>query len=348
MTTVTLDHVCEVLGAWTGIAPAHLRPGGSKLVDVEEMRARLGEGVVGQEGAVDLAARALTRRARLAPRSGERRPLWTVLFAGPSGVGKSQLAKELARAFFGDADRHVIQVDLSDFRDEHTVARLVGAPPGYKGHGDGGELTNALRRVPAGVLLLDEVEKAHRAIIAQVLIPLLGEAVVRDMNDGRIIDASQFVVVITSNLGTAREVAKPLGFAPGTDAPDLARRVRDAITGFFSKEVLGRIDDVVVFSHLSEAAARRIWEREIDSLTARLSATGATIEVCIDARITDRLLAGASERIVAEGARAVRKVFDRAIVDRCIDLIGDAADDGRVVIQPADDGGTRYRFEPRG
>lgn len=346
MNTVTLEHVCEALAAWTGLPPERLRPGGLKLGGIEKARALLADAVVGQDDAIDAAVKALARRARLAPRPGERRPLWSALFAGPSGVGKSQLAKELARAFFGDVERHLIQIDLSDFRDEHTVARLVGAPPGYKGHGDGGELTNALRRVPGGVLLLDEVEKAHPTIVTQVLIPLLGEAVVHEMNDGRVVDVSAFIVVMTSNLGTGLDPANPVGFASAARAPDAARRVRDAISGYFPKEVLGRIDDVVVFSNLTEAAARALWEREVGDFAARLAAGGPTIEIHVDALVADRLLGAARGGIKAEGARAVRKVFDHAIADRCLELLGEHREAGRIVVLPADAESIRYRFEP--
>lgn len=346
MNTLTLDHLCEALAAWTGIPPERLRPGGLKLGDIEKARDQLAAAIVGQDDAIDSAVGAIARRARLAMRPGERRPLWTALFAGPSGVGKSQLAKELARAFFGEIEHHLIQIDCSDLRDEHTVARLVGAPPGYKGHGDGGELTNALRRVPGGVLLLDEIEKAHPAVATQVLMPLLGEAVVHDMNDGRVMDATQFIVVMTSNLGTGQEPENPVGFASAAGAPAEAGQIREAISRYFPKEILGRIDDVVTFSALSELAAHQIWDREVACLSARLSTAGQILVVEADAAVTERLLRGARGAIRREGVRSIRKLFDRVIADLCIQLLSDERRGGRIVISPAAADSIRYRFVP--
>ena len=345
--TVTLDHVGEALSASTGIPADYLRPGGMVIGDSARLRASLHERIFGQEQAISVAVQAMFRRGRLSPRAGERRPMWTALFAGPSGVGKSQFSKELARLLFGDADRHFVQIDLSDFRDEHTVARLVGAPPGYKGHGDGGELTNAIRRVAAGVLLLDEVEKAHPAILTQVLVPLLGEASLHDMNDGRLLDASQFLIVMTSNLGSGRPTASSVGFGATLDT-DSVSQVRQAVAGHFPKEILGRIDDVIVFSHLSESATRQIWEGEVKSLSSRLSADGPSIDVQVDDDLARRLLKSAKPRIESEGARAIRKLFDRVIADRCLELLGDSVEPGRVVIHTADDGSFRCRFEQDG
>ena len=346
--TVTLDHVCEALSASTGLPADGLRPGGMVIRDSAKLRASLDETIFGQDHAIDVAVRAMSRGARLAPRAGERRPVWTALFAGPSGVGKSQLAKELARMFFGEVDRHFVQIDLSDFRDEHTVARLVGAPPGYKGHGDGGELTNAIRRVPAGVLLFDDVEKAHPAVLTQVLAPLLNEASVHDMNDGRLLDASQSLVVMTSNLGSScRPTASSVGFGTTLD-PHSVSQVPQAVADHFPKDILGRIDDVVVFSHLSAAATRQIWEREVASLGSRLSVAGPPIVVQVDDHLAPWLLKNAALRIESEGARAIRKLFDSVIADPCLQLLEEDVGPGRVVIHTAEDGSVRYRFEQGG
>lgn len=164
------------------------------------------------------------------------------------------------------------------------------------------------------------------------------------MNDGRIHDVSQFLVVLTSNLGTSRPATKSLGFGADVN-PDPAREVRQAVARHFAKETLGRIDDVVVFAHLSVAAARELWDREISSLGARLSAAGAQIEVQVAEEVAERFLGEAAGRIKAEGARAVRKLVDRVVADRCLELLGEGSDSGRILVLPAEGGAVRYRLE---
>jgi ATP-dependent Clp protease ATP-binding subunit ClpC len=345
MNDVTIDHVCEALSARTGLPADHLRSGRIAIDDPQALRTRLREAIVGQDEAIEVSVRAVTRRSRLDPRAGERRPLWTALFTGPSGVGKSQLAKELTRTLFGDADRHLVQIDLSDFRDAHTIARLVGAPPGYTGHGDGGELTNALRRVPTGVLLLDEVEKAHADVVTQVLIPALGEGVVHDMNNGQLLDISQYIVLMTSNLGAGQVPGTQLGLGGDTDA-DPERRVRSTVASFLPNEIRGRIDDEIVFRQLTDEAARQIWDREVAVLSARMSTVHQPIDIHVENDVWQGLIENARVRIKDQGARAVRGLFDRVIVDHCLDLVRGLDGPGRLEVTSTGNGDLRFRLHP--
>ncbi len=318
-----LDDVCEALSGWTGIAVQRLTPSRMTFDDFDSLRRALEERIFGQERAIDAVVAGVQRHFRLSEREGVRRPIWTALFVGPSGVGKTQLARELAAHFFGDPEKHLVKIDLSELREEHTIARLVGAPPGYKGHGDGGELTNALRLCASGVLLFDEVEKAHPTILSTVILPIIGDGVVHDMNDGRTLDVTNMVVAMTSNLGTNRIEERPAGFGRTDESVKGGdeEAVRTAVHQYFPREVLGRIDDIVVFSPLSDDAVRRVWRREVAALEGRLSQPGGAWRVAIELRAENMLLEHVAAGVRREGARAVVRFFDRAIVDRCLDLL---------------------------
>lgn len=199
---LTLDTVYEVLSAWTGIPVSHFRAAD----DLEETLARLPRAlkqrIFSQDEAIDMAVNALRRALTLPRDPGNRRPQGMLLCVGPSGVGKTELARALAEVFYGDAGRYLKRIDMSEFTAEHTASRLVGAPPGYVGYGRGGELVNALKEVRHGVLLLDEVEKAHPQVLTDALLPLVGEGIIHDMSTGELVDASNYLVIMTSNLGT--------------------------------------------------------------------------------------------------------------------------------------------------
>lgn len=348
---VTIDHVCEALAGWTGIPAERLLSTRLTFEDFDKLRAALNDQIYGQERATDAVVAGLRRRFELPEREGVRRPLWTALFAGPSGVGKSQLAREVASHFFGDVRNHLIKIDLSELREEHLVARLVGAPPGYKGHGDGGELTNALRKCSSGVLLLDEVEKAHPTILTTVILPLIGEGIVHDMNDGRTLDATNMMIVMTSNLGTNASVERAVGFSaseePRQESCDAS--VMAAIRQFFPREVLGRIDDTIVFSPLTTAAVKRIWLRELNALEERLGKRREEWRVRIDQTAQDMLLAQVAAAVHREGARAIVRFFDRAIVDRCLDLLRRCDQtSGTIQVELSDSTGRSLRYRIAG
>jgi ATP-dependent Clp protease ATP-binding subunit ClpC len=230
--SLTIDAVYQVLSTWTGIPVTHFRAAD----DLDEMLSRLPveltECIFGQDEAIDAVAKALRRALALTREPRNRRPQGVLLLVGPSGVGKTELARSLAEVFYGDAERYVKRIDMSEFTAEHTVSRLVGAPPGYVGYGRGGDLVNALKETRHGVLLLDEVEKAHPQVLTDALLPLVGEGIIHDMSTGELVDASNFLVVMTSNLGTNPHMkgGRPLGF--GSAEHGREEDIRDAVTSW--------------------------------------------------------------------------------------------------------------------
>jgi ATP-dependent Clp protease ATP-binding subunit ClpA len=343
---VTPDDVCRVLEAWTGVRASRIVASRFRSADIDELHRALSERVFGQQSAIDALAAGLQRRFRLPERAGQRRPIWTAVFAGPSGVGKTQLARDLAEHFFGEPANHLVQIDLSEFREEHTIARLVGSPPGYKGHGEGGQLTNALRRTKTGVIVLDEVEKAHEAILTTIVMPLVGEGVVHDMNDGRVLDATNMIVILTSNLGSDSDEERAVGFAP---APELGesdtaeRAARAAVASFFPPEILGRIDDIVVFRHLSDEAVHRIWQREEQCLEQRLASGQTIVRIDVNPDAERLCLDEVRTTIRRDGARAVMRLFDKAIVGKCLDMLPETAGGSWVLrVEAAEPRSLRY------
>src|SRR5204862_6912263 len=214
----------------------------AKLVRMEEV---LHQRVVGQEEAVAAVASAI-RRSR-AGLSDPNRPIGSFLFTGPTGVGKTELAKALAEFLFDD-ERAMVRIDMGEYQEKHTVARLIGAPPGYVGYDEGGQLTEAVRRRPYAVVLLDEIEKAHPDVF-NVLLQLMDDGRLTD-GQGRTVDFTNAVVVMTSNLG-----------AGGDEAQVMA-----AVRNHFKPEFLNRVDEIVVFHRLSEAAIERIVDIQVDPL----------------------------------------------------------------------------------
>jgi ATP-dependent Clp protease ATP-binding subunit ClpC len=265
--------------------------------------------IVGQHEAVSAVASAI-RRTRAGLKD-PRRPSGSFIFAGPSGVGKSELAKALAEYLFGTEDA-LIQLDMSEFHDRSTVSRLIGAPPGYVGHDEGGQLTERVRRRPFSVLLFDEVEKAHPDVF-HTLLQILEDGRLTD-GQGRVVDFKNTVLVLTTNLGT-REAAVSIGFQAADDVASTAalmrRRVTDALRQQFPPEFLNRIDDTIVFPPLGQDEILRI----VDLMAARL-----------ETRLRDRdlgleLTVGAKEWLAARGfdpalgARPLRRTMQREVED---------------------------------
>ena len=261
------EDIAEVVAKWTGIPVARLLEGEvEKLVRMEE---RLHRRVVGQDEAVRLVSEAV-RRAR-AGLQDPRRPMGSFLFLGPTGVGKTELARALAEFLFDD-ERAMVRIDMSEFQEKHTVARLIGAPPGYIGYEEGGRLTEAVRRRPYAVILLDEIEKAHPEVL-NVLLQLLDDGRLTD-GHGRTVDFRNTLIVMTSNLGSQEilelAAAGALGDA-GRAQAEMERRVERALREHFRPEFLNREDETVVFHSLTRGQLRRIVDLQADVLRRTLA-----------------------------------------------------------------------------
>ncbi|WP_033279021.1 ATP-dependent Clp protease ATP-binding subunit [Streptomyces sp. NRRL F-525] len=315
---VTAEDIAEVVSRTTGIPVAQLtEEERARLMKLEE---HLHERVVGQDEAITAVARAV-RRAR-AGMSDPNRPIGSFLFLGPTGVGKTELARALAAALFGDEGR-MIRLDMSEFQERHTVSRLVGAPPGYVGHEEAGQLTEAVRRQPYAVLLLDEVEKAHPDVF-NTLLQLLDDGRLTD-SQGRTVDFKNTVVIMTSNIGADRILA-----AGVDDYAKVRETVMPVLNQHFRPEFLNRIDEIIVFRGLERAQLRDIVDLLLEHTRRRLHAQDVTLEVS-DAAAD--LLANLGYQ-PDFGARPLRRTIQREVDDRLADMLlaGDlnAGDQARV------------------
>ncbi len=263
---VTEEDVAEVVATWTGIPVARLMEGEmQKLVHLEE---HLHQRVVGQEEAVNAVANAI-RRSR-AGLQDPNRPIGSFLFLGPTGVGKTELARALAEYLFDD-ERAIVRVDMSEYQERHTVSRLVGAPPGYVGYEEGGQLTEAVRRRPYSVVLLDEIEKAHTDVF-NILLQLLDDGRLTD-GHGRTVNFRNAIVIMTSNLGSAV-------FQNPSLAPDKRRdEILDDVRAYFRPEFINRIDEIVVFEPLTREDLRTIVDLQVRGLASRLAERKLTLEL---------------------------------------------------------------------
>ncbi|QFG20326.1 ATP-dependent Clp protease ATP-binding subunit [Actinomadura sp. WMMB 499] len=330
---VTAEDIAEVISRISGVPVTQLtQDERERLSSLEE---HLHEHVIGQEDAVAAVARAV-RRSR-AGMSDPDRPIGGFLFLGPTGVGKTELAKALAEALFGSRDR-MIRFDMSEFQERHTVSRLMGAPPGYVGYEEAGQLTESVRRQPYSVILLDEIEKAHQDVF-NVLLQLLDDGRLTDAQ-GRTVDFRNTVVIMTSNLGSELITGTvEIGFGTvGGDGEGSAlsdrimRRLREA----FRPEFLNRIDEIIVFHRLEPAQLRQITDLLLDETRRRLRAQDVTVS--FGAEAVDWL---AERGYQPEfGARPLRRTIQREIDDRLSDLLlsGDLAPGRHVEVTATSDG----------
>ncbi len=297
------DDIAAVVARWTGIPISRMLEGETqKLLHIEE---RLHERIVGQDDAVAAVAAAVRRgRAGLGDPN---RPIGSFIFLGPTGVGKTELARALA-AFLFDSEQAMVRIDMSEYMERHSVSRLVGAPPGYVGYDEGGQLTEAVRRRPYSVLLLDEIEKAHQDVF-NILLQLLDDGRLTD-GQGRTVDFRNTVVIMTSNIGShiIAEMAPDAG-------PAEHERVREQVLAelrqHFRPEFLNRIDDVIVFSRLDREQLRDIVEIQLQSLRARLAQRSITLEVTPAA--LDLLAEEGYDPTY--GARPLKRVLQRRLQD---------------------------------
>ena len=313
--TVTAEDIANVVAGWTGIPVTRLTEDESlRLLKLEET---LHQRVVGQDEAVTAVARAI-RRGRVGLKD-PKRPIGSFLFLGPTGVGKTELCKALAEAMFGD-ENAMIRIDMSEYMERHTVSRLVGSPPGYVGHEEGGQLTEKVRRKPYSVVLFDEIEKAHEDVW-NILLQILEDGIVTD-SQGRRVDFKNTVIVMTSNVGakniTAAENA-PLGFdgseKAGADEAARFARIREAVMAelkrTFKPEFLNRIDETIVFRQLTEADIVKIAHRMLSVTGKRMAQQGITLESDEDA-----VAALAKDGFDAEyGARPLRRSIQNTVED---------------------------------
>jgi ATP-dependent Clp protease ATP-binding subunit ClpB len=296
---VTPEDIAEVVGKWTGIPVTKLLEGEvGKLLKMEE---RLHERIVGQEEAVTAVANAV-RRAR-AGMQDPNRPLGSFLFLGPTGVGKTLLAKALAEFLFDD-EKAMVRLDMSEYMEKHTVSRLVGAPPGYVGYDEGGQLTEAVRRRPYTVLLLDEIEKAHPDVF-NVLLQILDDGRLTD-GQGRTVDFKNVVIIMTSNVGSTfiSELA-------GKNEELMRKHVMDALRGQFRPEFLNRVDEIVIFHGLVEKQLEAIVELETKALAKRLAERKIELELTPAAKA----LVAKEGFDPAYGARPIRRTIQKLILD---------------------------------
>ncbi|MDX1883869.1 ATP-dependent chaperone ClpB [Mycolicibacterium sp. 120270] len=271
---VTEDEIAEIVSAWTGIPVSRLQEGErEKLLRLDEI---LHERVIGQDEAVQLVADAVIR-ARSGIRD-PRRPIGSFIFLGPTGVGKTELAKTLAAALF-DSEDNMVRLDMSEYQERHTVSRLVGAPPGYVGYDEGGQLTEAVRRKPYSVVLFDEIEKAHPDVF-NTLLQVLDDGRLTDAQ-GRQVDFRNTVVIMTSNIGSHYLFDGVT--ADGEIKPDARDRVMAELRGAFRPEFLNRVDDIVLFTPLSIAQIERIVELQLEELRKRLAERQIQLDITPEA-----------------------------------------------------------------
>jgi ATP-dependent Clp protease ATP-binding subunit ClpB len=299
---VTADDVAEIVSKWTGIPVTRMLEGETaKLIRMEES---LHERVVGQDEAITAVSDAV-RRARAGLKD-PRRPIGSFLFLGPTGVGKTELAKALA-AFLFDDEQAMTRIDMSEYMEKFAVSRLIGAPPGYVGYEEGGQLTEAVRRRPYQVVLLDEIEKAHPDVF-NVLLQVLDDGRLTD-SQGRTVDFRNTVLIMTSNVGSQLIQA----FAGRTDAADayeeMKRQVTDALRVQFRPEFLNRIDEVIVFHALTEAELSQI----VDFLVADLQRRLASQDISLELTPAARALIAAEGTDLAYGARPLRRTIQRLV-----------------------------------
>jgi len=295
---VTDEDIAKVVAAWTHIPVSRMLEGErQKLVKMEE---RLSQRVVGQKEAIKAVSDAV-RRARSGLQD-PNRPIGSFIFMGPTGVGKTETARALAEFLFDD-ENAMIRIDMSEYMEKHTVARLIGAPPGYVGYEEGGQLTEAVRRRPYAVVLFDEIEKAHQDVF-NVLLQILDDGRLTD-GQGRVVDFKNTVIIMTSNVGSRH-------FAEGAaDTETVRKQVLDDLRAHFRPEFLNRVDDIIIFHGLGMEHIKQIVDIQLERVRKRLT----------DQRIDLTLTPQAKDLIAREGydpvygARPLKRVIQKKILD---------------------------------
>ena len=319
---VSEDEIAAVVSAWTGIPTGRLLAGESqKLLHLE---AELGKRLIGQQKAVKAVSDSV-RRSK-AGISDPDRPTGSFMFLGPTGVGKTELAKSLAEFLFDD-EKSMVRIDMSEYGEKHSVSRLIGAPPGYVGYDEGGQLTEAIRRRPYSVVLLDEIEKAHPEVF-DILLQVLDDGRLTD-GQGRTVDFRNVILIMTSNLGSQFLIAEDLEEAQRREA------VMDMVRSSFKPEFLNRLDDVVIFDSLTKEELGSIVDLQVERLMVRLEAKRLTLGVTPAARLW--LAEHGYDPVY--GARPLRRLMQREIDDKLANLLlaGEVEDGSFVRVDVAND-----------
>ena len=319
---VSEDEIAAVVSAWTGIPTGRLLAGESKKL--LQLEAELGKRLIGQAKAVKSVSDAVRRTK--AGISDPDRPTGSFLFLGPTGVGKTELAKSLAHFLFDD-ERSMVRIDMSEYGEKHSVSRLIGAPPGYVGYGEGGQLTEAVRRRPYSVILFDEIEKAHPEVF-DVLLQVLDDGRLTD-GQGRTVDFRNVIMIMTSNLGSQFLIDQELSDDQKSQA------VMDSVRSAFKPEFLNRLDDIVLFDSLSVEELGFIVDLNIEKLTARLEDKRLTLGVTPAARLW--LAENGYDPVY--GARPLRRLMQREIDDRLANLLlaGGLIDGSQMLVDVSQD-----------
>ncbi len=310
------EEIADIVSMWTGIPVFKLTE--AETAKLMRMEDELHKRVIGQQPAVEVISKAI-RRSRAGLKD-PKRPTGSFVFLGPSGVGKTELARTLAEFLFGDEEA-MVRIDMSEYMEKHAVSRLVGSPPGYIGYDEGGQLTEAVRRKPYSVLLLDEIEKAHPDVF-NILLQILEDGRLTD-SQGRTVDFRHAIVIMTSNIG-ASEIARntPLGFAVSEDETgityeDMKGRIMGELKKVFRPEFLNRIDDVIVFHKLQKAEIKQIVELLLRRVRASMAERELQLELTEEAK--DFLVEQGWDP--AMGARPLRRAIQRYIEDQLADFV---------------------------
>jgi ATP-dependent Clp protease ATP-binding subunit ClpB len=322
---VTEEDIAQVVSSWTHIPVSRLQEGErAKLLRLEE---HLHERVVGQDSAIKAVSNAI-RRAR-AGLQDENRPIGSFIFLGPTGVGKTELSRALAEFLFDD-EQAMVRIDMSEYMEKHTVSRLIGAPPGYVGYEEGGQLSEAVRRKPYSVILFDEIEKAHQDVF-NVLLQVLDDGRITD-GQGRTVDFKNTVIIMTSNIGSQ--------FIMEESSPAARERlVMDALRQHFRPEFLNRIDDIIIFDRLSEDELKKIVEIQLRRLVRRLENQKITLELSDDAKA----FVASQGYDPVYGARPLKRAIQKYILDPLsLEILEGKFGEGQQIKVDADDGNLRF------
>ncbi len=337
--TVTPEDIAHIVSSWTGIPVEKLK--GEETERLLNLETELHQRVVGQDEAVEAVARAI-RRARAGLKS-PRRPIGSFLFLGPTGVGKSELAKSLAGALFGDEEA-MVSIDMSEYMERHAVSRLVGAPPGYVGYDEGGQLTEAVRRHPYSVVLLDEIEKAHPEVF-NILLQVLEEGRLTE-SKGRTVDFRNTVIIMTSNVGA--EVIRrqsTIGFRPASEESeynDMKTRLMEEVKHTFRPEFINRVDEIIVFHELNMSHLAEIVGIMVKEVTERVAENGYQLAVTDNAK---QVIAEAGYDPIF-GARPLRRAIQRLVEDPLAEkiLAGEFPEKSLIVVD-GHDGSLGFKAE---